>query len=374
MIEMVLPPPIVIVAGPRASSPRAFTRQSPEGTWSVVPRPLGLVLPFGPFAEQDAIAELRVASRVWGEIPCTSLRFTVDGVASIAPTSGDGVSHVVFHSSDWPTSLVPRALAQTVVVVDGKGALTDADVHVNGMDHVYSLDGRPGTVDLRSILTHELGHALGLGHSTVVEATMAAAASGTRFRSLESDDEAGACTLYPGKGSALCPDVPCPSGFVCAAGTCERPRTDRTTCAPCVRELGACDNAGTEGRCIDLQDGRVCARACDQNHPCGAGFSCTRTSEAGDQQCLADDGCRALGTPCSSDATCGEHVCRSGRCVGRVEPAARDAGPPDAGPPEMANASNEGCGTSPSPARGAFTLVWALVLLVVRTRSRNASR
>lgn len=337
------------------------------------------VLPFGPFTDDEAISEGSLAARAWSEVPCSAFRFTVDRARDVTVKDGDGVSHVVFHTSEWPSFLVPRALAQTVLVVDGNGGLTDADVHVNGADYTYTLDAlqaRPGTVDLRSILTHELGHVLGLGHSTFAEATMTPAASGTRFRTLERDDEAGVCALYPGKGAPRCPDTPCPVAFVCLAGSCERPGTPKAVCAPCARETDACENAGAEARCIDVEGGRVCARACDADHACGPGFSCARTTEALDLQCVADDGCRTLGVPCTRDETCSPHVCRSGRCVGRGEPTSE---PVDAG---LADADHEegpvpegGCAAVSAPlptSSKTMTLVMvAVALLALQRRSRR---
>jgi len=372
---LALPPPIVIVA-PAAAAPRAFTRQVPEGTWAALPRALRLVLPFGPFTDQDALGEATVAARAWSEVPCSAVRLVVAGARGESVTSGDGISHVIFHSEAWPPELVPRALAQTVVVVDGRGNLTDADVHVNGKDHTFSLDGRPGTADLRSIVTHELGHALGLGHSNDPIATMTAAASGTRFRTLEADDEAGACALYAGRGAPRCPEAACPAPFVCVAGACERPSTPRTTCAPCVREADACDNAGAGARCVDLDDGRVCARACDEAHPCGAGFTCRATTSAGDFQCIADDRCLALGVPCAPGASCGEgFVCAGGRCVGALAPAL-DGGPPrDAAPPPgPAAATDTGCRAGGSAGDGGVLTGGLLAFSFVLARRRRRPR
>ncbi|MBI4878568.1 MAG: IPT/TIG domain-containing protein [Planctomycetes bacterium] len=70
----------------------------------------------------------------------------------------------------------------------------------------------PGQIDIQGIVAHELGHALGLGHSSVGcggdcgnDATMCAylCGSGSNFRSLEADDLAGLEAIYgarpPGK-------------------------------------------------------------------------------------------------------------------------------------------------------------------------------
>jgi hypothetical protein len=68
----------------------------------------------------------------------------------------------------------------------------------------------PGQADIQSVVTHEYGHALGLGHSnqTIPVPTMTAAisASSTSARSIELDDAAGVQAIY-GVASATKPEV-----------------------------------------------------------------------------------------------------------------------------------------------------------------------
>ncbi len=81
------------------------------------------------------------------------------------------------------------------------GEILDADILVNdaGFEWVdATVDRRDDAYDLANAMTHEYGHALGLGHSDVFTATMFAssAAMETSKRVLDFDDEAGLREVY----------------------------------------------------------------------------------------------------------------------------------------------------------------------------------
>ena len=96
------------------------------------------------------------------------------------------------------------------------GEVLDVDVEVNGTVP-WAFDAPEAhQYDLEAVLTHEVGHMLGLSHSPVLGATMnpTYAAGSIEQRTLTSDDEEGICTVYPSRaqrlaGSGLVPSTAC---------------------------------------------------------------------------------------------------------------------------------------------------------------------
>ena len=85
-----------------------------------------------------------------------------------------------------------------------EGAATyidDADIYTSERHPFYSsreADGCSGEYDLDGVMVHEVGHVLGIGHSTVAGATMypSVSACNTANRTLAADDTAAKNDLY----------------------------------------------------------------------------------------------------------------------------------------------------------------------------------
>lgn len=77
------------------------------------------------------------------------------------------------------------------------GRILDADILIDG-SRAFSTSLAPGTFDVQAVVTHEVGHLLGLDHSAIHKATMnpSVEPGDTWQRSLEADDARGADSLY----------------------------------------------------------------------------------------------------------------------------------------------------------------------------------
>jgi Matrixin len=166
-----------------------------------------------PLTEAEIRSTFNTSFQTWADVDCSGRApFFVDQTNAATKTSKaefvyDEPNESVIVArlrSEWAAlpNHDPTALAFTLLWHDkNTGEILDVDMELNtgaGKFANCERDRCGGMmVDLQNTITHEAGHLLGLGHTTVRGATMTTTAIGaeTEKRSLEADDKAGYCAL-----------------------------------------------------------------------------------------------------------------------------------------------------------------------------------
>ena len=125
--------------------------------------------------------------------------------------SAPNANIILFQDTQWHYKGVDNTLAKTTVTFDAEtGEILDADIEVNHAYNEFTVSESKVVFDLQSVLTHEIGHFIGLDHTLDPDATMFAGydEGSTSQRTLEADDIAGACAIYPATRSGKCEPLP----------------------------------------------------------------------------------------------------------------------------------------------------------------------
>ena len=154
-------------------------------------------------ANSDPMPALRAAAETWTAVPSSSVAFAALGLTALDSPAPDGVNIVTFADTPANSSLVGDALAVTRTFLGGPGEIADTDI-VFGANVTFSTTLQTGTFDVQSVAVHELGHALGAGHSGLVGASMFfSGQSASKLQGLlTSDDIAFVTEAYPEPGAA----------------------------------------------------------------------------------------------------------------------------------------------------------------------------
>jgi poly(3-hydroxybutyrate) depolymerase len=137
---------------------------------------------------------VRSGADTW-EQQSAAFRFVYSGPSSQTTNTNDGINLVMFRNASSGS-----AIATTYWWSSGS-RIIDADIVFwdANFQFVTGSSGCSGSFFIEDIATHEFGHALGLGHSTVATATMYPSIStcSQQSRTLDADDIAGVRSLYP---------------------------------------------------------------------------------------------------------------------------------------------------------------------------------
>src|SRR5439155_17660262 len=137
--------------------------------------------------------------QTWQNIPSANIQFVYKGTTSTATVGVDGMNVVTF--TDTTAPLGSTTIAATFSFFrnqNGEILFDETDVAFNpAMD--FSTTAEPNKFDIQSVLTHEIGHILGLDHSALVSSVMVpfGVASQLDQRTLAYDDIAGVMEIYP---------------------------------------------------------------------------------------------------------------------------------------------------------------------------------
>lgn len=198
---------------------------------------LGRALPPG-VARQRMLAAARAAAAVWNGVRCASVAIKVEDAPRRAlAIERDGVNALVPHLVTWCADERGRgchdpvnpALTTVRFPPSGgpeSGAIGEVDVELNAVNYRWDDLSAPNGADLQAVLTHELGHALGLADACRMPGAQAllendgrpapdclasppevrasvmwplAAPNDVRRRALSAEDRRAVCALYPRK-------------------------------------------------------------------------------------------------------------------------------------------------------------------------------
>lgn len=162
--------------------------------------------------DSDVAGAVKRSIEAWSAVANVEIQETNSDKQSASPAgpAGDGVSLLTIAATPENVLLFAKdpenAAATTRVFYNKRGMITEADIVLNPYLQ-FSTDGTIGTFDLESTLTHEIGHLLGLPHSSVFGSTMHAnygkngvfGLQNFTSRTLAADDIAAVRAIYGSK-------------------------------------------------------------------------------------------------------------------------------------------------------------------------------
>ncbi len=278
---------------------------------------------------------LRDSFAQWTGHDCSDASFSELGTStnkSLTSIGGaqNGKNELAFIEDSW--AFGSFVLGVTGPFFSPNGAIAEADIAFNGVNHTWSADGASaGTMDVMNVAVHEIGHYFGLQHALTGydpsnPPTMAPQADPSlKSRDPEDDDVAGLCFLYPLTTHSCESDADCPyileqtaqgdtytGSLACEGGLCGGISTELPSGVSDVGELCFSDADCAEGlTCVAGSFGSdsVCRQACEGDGDCPTGFECSGgiCAEPGG---AAQPG--AIGYPCTDLFDCFPNACLEG--------------------------------------------------------------
>jgi hypothetical protein len=174
-------------------------------------------LPFSYRIHQSApigwIDTIGLGTQAWNNVSASYFEFTYGGTTVMNQPAQDGINLVYFDFVGDNFEPGTNTIAFSRTYTSGSGVTyhaVESDLIWNARDYAPATNGDPNAQDLQSVITHEFGHHLGLGHAgdagsppgvgdLILDATMYGYSSqgDTTKRSLHIDDIMGVISIYP---------------------------------------------------------------------------------------------------------------------------------------------------------------------------------
>ena len=154
------------------------------------------------YEADDYEADINAALDVWASVSMfTNLGWVADGGVDVGASEASGGHLGDIRVAAWDfrdSTALAHAYQPGTEAEYGPGGTIAGDLHIdvgrNWVNNPFDMPGN-GQFDFFTIALHELGHSLGLGHSTVVDSVMVPVYAGAR-RALYPDDIAGIQAIY----------------------------------------------------------------------------------------------------------------------------------------------------------------------------------
>ncbi len=258
------------------------------------------------------------AFRIWEDVDCSFLMFRYMGTTTIGAIKGDG-KNVIEWVNELPGGAKPGAIGLGGPLFNGKGEIYEGNVWIKAQRKPDSF--------ISLVIAHEVGHAVGFGHSEVKGSIMYPASSYKTH--LTQDDIDLVCNAYPADVNTCTETAHCPKGLVCRGGKCVKCITDgdcdsghycfRELCIPNCKGEEDCEPKGTlcvQGKCTPCESDRDCG----EERFCESGVCKDKCKT--DDDCAREEKCRENGRciprgGCLKNEECEEgEVCIENRCKG----------------------------------------------------------
>lgn len=168
-------------------------------------------------SQDDFLAAIRRAANTWTYAAEADINFTYAGSTTSTKVGFNGANEIVFVNDGLVDGAGNNRPLATALVFYMKSTIVETDIKINDAYTWYAAGSlSTAEFDLQSVVVHELGHWLGLGHDEDDQAVMyAQMATGIVKRALFENDLQGIAALYPCATGATCnPEAPAEPSFI----------------------------------------------------------------------------------------------------------------------------------------------------------------